>query len=160
NAGGTISGSFSATSVTINIGSVSSASPHRPPPPPPFSLTDPLFVDLSTGASLKLTTTENILVLDLSRGSRGSVWLRAGTAIAAEHRTGFEPALSGIAASQCDEATGQITPLDRPRAGVVTLPAAYRNLNLGAGGEIMYLVPRHDPTVKCRSAQIAAAGTF
>ena len=141
NVGGTISGSFSSGSITISTGTVTGGVSYPPSPPPPFSITDPLLFDLSTGASLKLTTTQDILVLDLSRATRDFLKIRAGTKIDFEDPTGLAIDLSGIAATQCDGDACQSAPLDLTRDVIVNLPAAYSNLDLVAGGEIMYLVP-------------------
>src|SRR5262249_38935396 len=114
--------------------------PSPPPPQPPFSLSDPLLVDVAPGASLNLTTTEDILVLDFAPADRDSIRLR-GKFIDFALPSDFTLDLSGLAATECDGEDCVATPLALSRDVVVRFAASYSAVDLRAGGELLYLTP-------------------
>jgi hypothetical protein len=143
-AGGVISGSISSGSVSISTGTITiGGDPTSPAPPPPFSLSDPEFLDLAPGASVQLDTTQDILVLDMdpSSGTRDSVRLRAGTTIDFENPGGFEFDLSGLTPTLCEGDACLTSPLASTRDVVVRFSPTLANVDLRAGGEILYLTP-------------------
>ncbi|HTO07129.1 MAG TPA: hypothetical protein VMR86_08735 [Myxococcota bacterium] len=154
-AGGVLRGSFNATSISISSGTVGQS--QSPGAPPPFSLTDPEFLDLASGASLTLHTSGDILVLDYAPATLGSIRLQARYVIDSERPSDLDLDLSGLEPTSCSDEDCATAPLSLTRDVVVRFGPSIGNVDLRSDGSILYLTPFAAP--EPGSALLAALGS-